>query len=471
MKYLLVILFAFTFLNYSAKATKYGKLHKVGGIAGGYITFDSENNAWFGCETGLYKVPYGTDSLIKVEEFRDDSQVVKIDYNRVLHEGSPFICFAGENKILGLWEEIYLIKKDKIIRIDTLIDNSGVIYLQDCRTIDGKTFWMSIVKDLYSYIGLYHFDPETLSWEHYPWATDGRGYPVLRSNQWHIKKNKDYYWYPGTSSELTFFNKDTAGIIRLEALMEDSVAFSFKKEGWFYGNSYYFSGYDYKIYKYNLDTGELTSDDLTNTIVYTENQDIYNIDQFSRIRLLCVTEKFKIVGPVCENSPRFLDIYYIKNGDSVYHKIDVDTNIVKAFSLVFSDKNDVCWASVAYDDEDDNPTVNSLGFIKFDPLAPGTSVEETELMPTLQTTRLYPNPTKRTATVRFFLNPNFRKEVKFDIYDYMGNKIKSLDSEYSYDASIAFGTKTIDVVGMHTGAYYLVIDNGNEKSSIGFIVE
>jgi hypothetical protein len=92
-------------------------------------------------------------------------------------------------------------------------------------------------------------------------------------------------------------------------------------------------------------------------------------------------------------------------------------------------------------------------------------------MPTVQATKIYPNPTKKTATVRFFLNPNFRDNVKFEIYDYMGRKVKSLDNTYSYDQRTAFGTKTIDVVGIETGAYYLVIDNGNEKRSIGFLVE
>ncbi len=469
MKYLLVILFAFTFLNYTAKATKYGKLHKVGGIAGGYITFDSENNAWFGCETGLYKVPYGTDSLIKVEEFRDDSQVVKIDYNRVLHEGSPFICFAGENAIIGLVDEIYLLKSDTIININTFINGLNSPFLYTCYSIDNKTFWLNIINKNSTYIGLYHLDPETLTFEHYPWATDGRGYPALGANRMHLHKYKDYYWYPGTSSELTFFNKDTAGIIGLEALMEDSVAFSFKKEGWFCGDTYYFNGYDNKIYKYNLDSGKLTVEDLTNTVVYNENQDLIHQDNTSRIALACVTEKYQIVKIYAEFAPRFINWYYKEPDDSLYHKIDVDTTLITGFASVFVDKEDMLWASVVYYNDEENR--EEVGFIKFDPLAPGTSVEETESMPTLQTTRLYPNPTKRTATVRFFLNPNFRKEVKFDIYDYMGNKIKSLDSEYSYDASIAFGTKTIDVVGMHTGAYYLVIDNGNEKSSIGFIVE
>ncbi len=469
MKYLLVILFAFTFLNYSAKATKYGKLHKVGGIAGGYITFDSENNAWFGCETGIYKVPYGTDSLIKVEEFRDDSQVVKIDYNRVLHEGSPFICFAGENAILGLLDKIYLLKPNKIIRIDTLLKDLYDPYLYLCHITDDKTFWLNVKNGSTAFPGLYHLDPETLTFEHYPWATDGRGYPALGANIMHLHKHKDYYWYPGTSSELTFFNKDTAGIIGLEALMEDSVAFSFKKEGWFCGDTYYFNGYDNKIYKYNLDSGKLTVEDLTNTIVYKENQDLIHQDNTSRIALACVTEKFQVVKIYAEYAPRFINWYYKEPDDSLYHKIEVDTNLITSFSRVFIDRENILWASVGYDNEETNR--HELGFIKFDPLAPGTSVEETESIPTLQTTRLYPNPTKRTATVRFFLNPNFRKEVKFDIYDYMGNKVKSLDSEYSYDASIAFGTKTIDVVGMHTGAYYLVIDNGNEKSSIGFIVE
>jgi hypothetical protein len=53
----------------------------------------------------------------------------------------------------------------------------------------------------------------------------------------------------------------------------------------------------------------------------------------------------------------------------------------------------------------------------------------------------------------------------------MGRKVKALDNTYSYDQRTAFGTKTIDVVGIETGAYYLVIDNGNEKRSIGFLVE
>jgi hypothetical protein len=75
------------------------------------------------------------------------------------------------------------------------------------------------------------------------------------------------------------------------------------------------------------------------------------------------------------------------------------------------------------------------------------------------------------VTVNFFLNPNYREKVKFEIYDYMGCKIKELDGSYSYNASEAFGSKQIDVEDISTGIYYLVIDNGSEKRSIGFAVE
>jgi hypothetical protein len=101
-----------------------------------------------------------------------------------------------------------------------------------------------------------------------------------------------------------------------------------------------------------------------------------------------------------------------------------------------------------------------------------TSVaEETEGFPTVLPTKLYPNPAKRMVTVNFFLNPNYREKVKFEIYDYMGCKIKELDGSYSYNASEAFGSKQIDVEDISTGIYYLVIDNGSEKRSIGFAVE
>ncbi len=468
MRFLILLALSILYLYLPAEATKFGKLHKCQGIAGDDIVFDSENNAWFGCETGLYKVPYGTDSLIKVKEFRDDSQVVKIDYNRVFHEGSPSVIFAGESMILEILNKFYLIKDKKITRLDTLREDIQNSTIKTCHSLDNKTFWLNIIQGQLSFMGLYHLDPETMTWEHFPWIKDGRGYPEVGFDMFHLTEHNGYYWYPGTESELTFFNQDTAGRINLEALMDDSVAFGYKVQGRFHNGCYYFNGFDNKLYIYNFDTGVLSFEDLINTIAYKENEEMLNFNELSHLGIAMVTDKFQIIK-VVSDAEGFKHWYYKKTGDSLYHKIEADTTLITGFSRAFVDNDGIIWTSVGYDNVETDR--HELGIIKFDPLAPGTSVEEAESMPTLQTTRLYPNPTKRTATVRFFLNPNFRKEVKFDIYDYMGNKVKSLDSEYSYDASIAFGTKTIDVVGMHTGAYYLVIDNGNEKSSIGFIVE
>lgn len=297
MKYFVFIICFVLSVN-TSKAIEYGKLHKCGGIAGGRVSFDQESNAWFGCETGLYKIPNGSDSLIKIEEFRNDSQVVKIDYNRVFHEGSPSIFFAGDNKILTTQNEFYLIKKNNIIRIDTLRDSLQFPILHSCNTFDNKTFWMHIAATPYgaiAYKGLYHLDPDKLTWERFSWNSDGRGYPAVGLNYFHLVKHKDYYWYPGSYNDLTFFNKDTAGILYLKPLMQDSVAFHYRRAGWFAGDTYYFTGYDNKLYTYNLDSGELTEEDLTKTRIYTENEELINFDDMSMIKLACATDKFQIL--------------------------------------------------------------------------------------------------------------------------------------------------------------------------------
>ncbi len=98
----------------------------------------------------------------------------------------------------------------------------------------------------------------------------------------------------------------------------------------------------------------------------------------------------------------------------------------------------------------------------------GTSVEA---FPTIVPIKVYPNPAKTYTNVKFYLKPSTRSKVKFDIYNYMGQVVKSLDKEFEYDEYRGFAIKRINTLGMKTGVYYLVVDNGVQKRMFGFAVE
>ncbi len=124
---------------------------------------------------------------------------------------------------------------------------------------------------------------------------------------------------------------------------------------------------------------------------------------------------------------------------------------------------DYIWLAGPYINPDSDTTYAAVPYFP-----DGTSVEA---VPTMITLRTYPNPTKTQTKVQFYVRPDLVDDLKFTIYDYMGNQIDKLDNEVEYDNGRFNATKTIQSSKYRTGIYYLLIDNGVESKMVGFAVE
>ncbi len=149
----------------------------------------------------------------------------------------------------------------------------------------------------------------------------------------------------------------------------------------------------------------------------------------------------------------------LKNGE--FEKIEVP-EMSKIFSIIET-PYDYIWINGKYENPDSDTT-----YIVVPYFPDGNSVEA---VPTMITLRTYPNPTKTQTKVQFYVRPDLVDDLKFTIYDYMGNQIDKLDNEVEYDNGRFNATKTIQSSKYRTGIYYLLIDNGVESKMVGFAVE
>ncbi len=149
----------------------------------------------------------------------------------------------------------------------------------------------------------------------------------------------------------------------------------------------------------------------------------------------------------------------LENGE--FEKIEVP-EMGKVFNVIET-PYDYIWINGSYINPDSDTTYLAVPYFP-----DGTSVEA---VPTMITLRTYPNPTKTQTKVQFYVRPDLVDDLKFTIYDYMGNQIDKLDNEVEYDNSRFNATKTIQSSKYRKGIYYLLIDNGVESKMVGFAVE
>ncbi len=149
----------------------------------------------------------------------------------------------------------------------------------------------------------------------------------------------------------------------------------------------------------------------------------------------------------------------LKNGDFKLFEVPEIANVWAMMPTPY----DYIWLAGPYINPDSDTTYLAVPYFP-----DGTSVEA---VPTMITLRTYPNPTKTQTKVQFYVRPDLVDDLKFTIYDYMGNQIDKLDNEVEYDNGRFNATKTIQSSKYRTGIYYLLIDNGVESKMVGFAVE
>ncbi len=487
MKYILILLFLITISFSAANAGKWNDpifLKTESSPYGGYLLQqDSLGNTWFCIEPFLWM----TDSLGKTAKRIDKIERVNGEVSYLNFPATNTlpgnICFSGHSIFTSMHDTLVYATKDSIFKIDTAHPVIREVYLP--RMYPGKiayydsTFYFFLLNQAISpdptkIPGVFRYSERTRELE---WIISTSNFDhVPNMNEYGLYLLDSLIFYPSYNYGLVFYNTNTGEVYHknLREVIGDSKL-NPRNHCYRDGNLYFMSDVATQ-YKLNLRNMEYTTEDLMDTPIYHDNDTVTNFQV--ALRYVCDEYKLYSYYNIAYKIMSTTNLYiHFANGD--WKRIDpydvMKQDIDSLFSIsgprVSSDNKKLWFYGRILGGVIDSAGNTCRQFVRSYDMDPGSSIEETETMPTALLTKVYPNPSNRTISIEFFLHPNFRENVTFEIYDYMGRKIKDLDNSYDYSAVEAWGKKTINVESMSTGIYYLVLDNGNEKRSIGFAVE
>ena len=105
-------------------------------------------------------------------------------------------------------------------------------------------------------------------------------------------------------------------------------------------------------------------------------------------------------------------------------------------------------------------------WVGFHLTSPNVSVNSLESLG-LTVGNVYPNPSAGNNVIKLGYTLEKASEVSFDIYDVVGNKVKSVLSENLAEGSYTLST---DIIGLQKGIYFLSVNAGGVKTTRKFTV-
>ncbi len=267
-------------------------------------------------------------------------------------------------------------------------------------------------------------------------------------------------YFSSQRDRLCFYSKDTSYSINIDSIFNSvSAEYTYPTETAIINDKLYIIDDNLGLYIFDLLSKQTGFVNLKNGEVgeyYKEDLK----DVFPALPQICVHKDGTI----------YLNCYSYSKDKQVVFVADENKSFKQLQYKYFSDNYyalntpyDYIWLAGSYINPDSDTTYAAVPYFP-----EGTSVEA---VPTMITLRTYPNPTKTQTKVQFYVRPDLVDDLKFTIYDYMGNQIDKLDNEVEYDNSRFNATKTIQSSKYRTGIYYLLIDNGVESKMVGFAVE
>ncbi len=449
----------------------------------GDVDYDSLGNIYIETSYCNWVRPISKDTIFPITELSDGQVSYKykvFDTGKGLADAkTPFTEFSENAYITRYENEILFVRNDSIYKIDTLIKDLSKPILKRIEYM-GNDIWILHIMEFKEnsniiYRGFYIFNSSDFSIELKEFKNTG-GFPYLDFTC--FTAYRDSYWYlteyPRTVARFDDNGYDNYFVLdSIHALDPDfgEVTSAFQS-----GSKILLGGENQKIYSFDMDTKLIALEEELSKIPSIIGKEQSNIDKYPYCLYASTGNKYgydfravaykEHLGGV---SVKY-SIYYRKDKETEFTKIELsDTTYYVLTGLHLpACKDGKLWIGVNYYPDGDHSKSYYTGVICFDPFGETDVIEG---LPSIITLGAAPNPASSYTKVQFYLRPSTKDKANFKIYNYTGELIKTLDNSFDYDPNEAIATKRINVEDLNTGIYYLVIDNGSEKRTIGFAVE
>ncbi len=447
------------------------------------VTIDSSNVSWLGIKSGFWLVNNDIDSISFVESLIRGNDTLNFKKEPYHNLNNIYAYIHGETTLLNLDTAIYYLTADSIV----VIDSSHSVFNEFGMTVPrlengiyyDSSYYFFITSPRINtgvvYPGLFELYERTKKFKHVFRFKNLNYFSELSIKENYICILDSFLIYPSEVNGYVRynFNTDDTEYIQYQDIVEDSipsVIINRYKDG-----VMHFISSDNMYYQLDLRTNEYKVKNMDDTPMYQNHKADTN---YVRAYLEEINEKFTLYDVNIDFNPDgpgdTYGLYYILDSLGNWTFIDKNEPVGEQMAgpFISPDKERIWFYYYNKDGFIREDGVECWNYIvSYEVYAEPDDVEETDILHTLLPAKIYPNPAKKNITAEFFLNPHFRDKVEFAIYDYMGRKIKDLDSEYSYDKKEGWAIKSFNLEGISTGIYFLVIDNGTEKRSLGFAVD
>ncbi len=442
--------------------------------------FDSTGNLWYGTKKSFWLVNKAGDSIKHIDKIVRGTDTVWYNKYTTDEDRIATIAFGEETAIANCHDTILYITADKILKFDKsfpFFKNTERKYpvIDKAFYIDSTYYCFILPAKRYTYPfdGIVKFDTRTEQWSEFKFFS----YSDIKESTNFIYSNRFMFKYDSSlvytaySCGLVFINDTTSTLLDFREVFSDYEIIS--------THSYcrrndliYISTTGFQLFKYNLRTNSYEVEDLTKTPMYTDN---IKLNPELKINIWEANDRYMLAyNTNCSRS----NLLYIKFKDKEWEKIPMDkfSKYMKMGppNLILTPEKDRLWFGFISATQPDT-TINDIPYhyflTSYDIFEEPDAIEDTDQFTSLNHTKLYPNPTKKYINLEFSTRPNLRDKMKFEIYDYMGRKVKELDASYAYNTGEDLGIKQIDVEEINSGIYFLLIDNGRDKSCIRFVIE
>ncbi len=440
------------------------------------IVFDSLYNMWVGTNACLWKVNKDADSVSFIPYLTRGDDTVTYSNFPASYKADASIFFHGQTAVASCADTLLYLTQESIIKFDESYPLFKEIEFENPRldkiVYYDSSFYMILRNSDFIFPGIFKLSERDSTLTRVFRFDSEKYLPELMGSARYLTTLNNQLIYPSELYGATTYNSQTAERKYVDFREKVKDTNMFVKSSFLYDGIMYFTTGQFQFYKLNMTSFDFTVEDLTTSPLY-----LNNIEEKSNmvINIKEVNEDYMLFLGIDVHRDSSLYIRY--NNTNKWELInlspDEECDLVSRLNIHLTPDKTRLWFYFRWwtPVEGDDGKKYSHFLRSYDIYASPDNVEETEALPTLYPTKVYPNPAKRSINVDFFIHPDFSQKVKFQIYNYMGIIIKDLDGSYTYNAQTAFGKKQIDIENLHHGIYYFVIDNGSEKRSIGFAVE
>ncbi len=444
------------------------------------ITFDLDSNLWIGSNKGVWLLEKDSDTLEYLNNLNNGKDTIW--FSRTLDDGDreANVFFGGEYIIGSSKYTNFCLSPDTMYTYNSKSEPFDTLNYRDPMLelaqyfdgvfacfVYGKFF--TNFKFRYPYGGVLIYEPKINQWTvihkgDVPYFAENKdGAPFGGGHSREFYKYDSSIVYFAQNSNLIFFNKnyqDTLNLLDMTDLKDSNNITAMIS----YKGLYYFTTYDNLMYKLDVVNKSYEVEDWSSVAIF-ENAD------FTYLQLLEWNDKYSLIQAVKNNAGYKTSTFYIRKSTDDWEEIPMDK---------FENHQ-----LLSYDRATVSPDKEKIYFERVNPFSSSgltqpylacysvfgeTDVVETNI-PSPRMAKVFPNPAQKNITIELELDADFSSKISFEIYDYSGRKIKTLDRGYSYDASTSKLSKDINLESLSRGNYLLTIIKDGESFSVGFVVE